>query len=175
MTNLQEVEDRYYHEVGTFIDLVCQREMSCAKIILVATKADGEQPQLPSDVLASILQRTKDQISYIFGQDSEPVVHLFDQILITSSKDASSANGQALLRHLHKVIAAMVIKVNPMSKGSIPQCWIKWLQKIRENPSVLLADLKDLQDNDGPINIPEDDVRILKELQILLESDFLPA
>ena len=170
-----EVEKYYYREVGTFIDLVCQREMSCAKIILVATKADGEQSQPSSEVVASILQRTKDHISYLFGPDSEPVVDLFDQIVITSSKDASSANGQDMLRQLHKVITAMVTKVNPMSKGAIPRCWIKWLQKLRELPSAVLTDLKDLQGNEGPVNIPEDDVTILKELQMLLESDFKPA
>ena len=165
-----EVEKYYYREVGTFIDLVCQREMSCAKTILVATKADGEQSQPSSEVVASILQRTKDHISYLFGPDSESVVHLFDQILMTSSKEASSANGRALLRQLHKVLAAMITQVKPMSKRAIPQCWIKWLQKLREHPSALLTDLKNLQDNDGPVNLPEDDIRILEQLQILLQS-----
>ena len=90
MKNPKEVEKYYYREVGTFIDLVCQREMSCAKIVLVATKADKEQLEPSSDVLTSILQRTKDHISYIFGPDSEPVVHLFDEILSTSSKIRSN-------------------------------------------------------------------------------------
>ena len=115
MTNEKDVHDRYYSEVGTFIDLVCQRNVSFAKIVLVATKADGKHGQPSNEVLALILQRAKSHISYIVGPDSEPFVALFDEILVTSSKDVSSAKGQDMLNKLHKVLAAMVTKVKPLS------------------------------------------------------------
>ena len=78
MTKLQEVQDRYYHEVGTFIDLVCQRKISCTKIILVGTKADEGKTQPTADILDAVLERVKGHLSYIFSPDSPPVVVLFD-------------------------------------------------------------------------------------------------
>ena len=168
MTNEKDVHDRYYSEVGTFIDLVCQRNVSFAKTILVATKADGKRGQPSNEVLALILQRAKSHISYIVGSDSEPFVALFDEILVTSSKDVSSAKGQDMLNKLHKVLAAMVTKVKPLSKIPIPQCWIQWLQNLREDPIVRLTDLTDLPNSNGPANIPEGDIRILEKLHGLL-------
>ena len=143
MTNLQEVEKHYYCEVGTFIDLVCQRKMSCAKIILVATKADGEQSQPSCDVLSAILQRTKDHISYLFGPASDPVCFLFDEVLITTSSKSVSRNQ---LCYLQRVLGTMVKDpmVKPLSKRDIPQCWIKWLQELRKFPSYLLPYLSQI-------------------------------
>ena len=188
MTSLQEVEKHYYRDVGTFIDLVCQRDMSCTKIILVSTKADGELSSwLPSwipvwltswlpdwltlplqpcpDVLASIIQKAKNHLSYLSYPDVQPEVFLFDKILVTSSKLASRDQ----LRMLHTVIEAMVKKVRPLSKKAIPQSWFAWLQKLRENPSVLITDLPDLIDRQGPVNLTVEEIKQLERLKDLLD------
>ena len=162
--------------------------MACAKIILVATKADGELSLwLPSwiplwlsswlptwltlplqprpDVLASILRKAKNHLSYLFGPDSEPVVFLFDEIMVTSSKIASRDQ----LHQLHTVIEAMVRGVKPLPKIPIPQCWFTWLQKLRENPSVLITDLPNLRDRQGPpVNITVGEIKQLEKLKDLL-------
>ena len=168
MTSPQEVEKDFYHEVGTFIDLVCQRQMSCAKIILVATKADGELslPQQPHpDVLASIIEKARNHLSYLYGRDSELAVHLFNEVLVTSSKIASREQ----LYRLHTVIEAMVREVKPLPKKAIPQCWYTWLQKLRKNPSVLIEDLPEhLPDRQGPVNITVDEIKQLEKLKDLL-------
>ena len=188
MKSLQEVEKHYYRDVGTFIDLVCQRDMSCTKIILVSTKADGELSSwLPSwipvwltswlpdwltlplqpcpDVLASIIQKAKNHLSYLSYPDVQPEVFLFDKILVTSSKLASRDQ----LHLLHTVIEAMVKKVRPLSKKAIPQSWFAWLQKLRENPSVLKTDLPDLIDRQGPVNLTVEEIKQLERLKDLLD------
>ena len=121
MRSAQEIEEHYYREVGTFVDLVGQREISCAKIILIATKVDGLQPP-ENKWFQSILQRTKDHISYLqmpCGSQA-PVIFLFDEVLTTSAKDVT----KKWLRHLHMVVTAMVTRVRPLPKVAIPQSWI---------------------------------------------------
>ena len=168
MASPQEVEDHYYREVGTFIDLVCQRQiqMSCAKIILVATKADGELSlPLQPDVLASIIEKARNHLSYLYSLRLEPVVFLFHEVLVTSSKIASRDQ----LYSLHTVIEAMVRGVKPLDKIPIPKCWFTWLQKLRENPSVLITDLPNLRDRQGPpVNITVGEIKQLEKLRDLL-------
>ena len=179
MKNTQEVEKFYYREVGTFIDLVCQRDLSCAKIILVATKVDG-RPWLPSwlqqthsKTFAAILQKTKDHISYLcMPQSPQTPVILFDEVLATSAKNVSTK----WLGYLHRVVTAMVTGVSSLPPKAIPQCWITWLQDLRKNPVVSIAELEDFQDTNDFVNLSDDEVEKLTFLKEQLESqeqDFL--
>ena len=171
-----EVEKYYYREVGTFIDLVCQREMSCAKIILVATKVDRSSwlpwlHQPHGRTFSAILQRTKDHISYLKlpRNPQTPVIFLFDEVLATSAQSVS----QEQIGFFHKVVSAMVTGVKPLPKVPIPQCWITWLQFLRRNPIVTIAELEPFPDSNDSLNLSDDQVEKLTFLKSLIVVSLL--
>ena len=105
-------------------------------------------------------------------QSPQTPVILFDEVLATSAKNVS----KKWLGYLHRVVTAMVTKVSSLPPKAIPQCWITWLQDLRKNPVVSIAELEDFQDTNDFVNLSDDEVEKLTFLKEQLESqeqDFL--
>ena len=71
---------------------------------------------------------------------------------------------------MYTALTALVTKVKPLPKSAIPQCWITWLQNLRKHPSVLLTDLEDPEEGDDPVNMREDDIKIVEQLQRMIQN-----
>ena len=131
----EDIDDAYYAEVGTFVDLVCQTTRLAGirpKLALVATKT--EQLGNEEDHEGSyqrILETTKDHLAYLSSQNS---VFLVDEVLRTSSAKVTSAKLKEFHRKLVTLCSHKSLRFKPVEIR--PLLWHNFLLAIQETPSI---------------------------------------
>ena len=165
LNSMEDTESKYYSQVGTYIDLLCQRQNQGLKIVLVATKVDHETDEEKNKLFSAVLQRAKGHISDLKLQDP---IFLVDEILQTSSKEVTS---QAMMELYRKVATMMASSKLPHPKKKhVPNIWYNWLEKLR---SEAMCDIKNLppipesDQNSESLGTTRDEVSKLDALQLI--------
>ena len=163
LNSLADSEAKFYSQVGTYIDLLCQKENKGLKVALVATKVDQEADEDKKKQFSAILQRAKGHISHLQMEDP---VYLVDEVLRTSAKELSTESMMELYRKMATLMASSELPHPP--KKHVPKIWFEWLENLRQELMCKISELPPLpqssEDSDSS-SITADEVSKLKALQ----------
>ena len=155
--------NKFYSQVGTYIDLLCQKENKGLKVALVATKVDQEADEDKKKQFSAILQRAKDHISHL---QMEHPVYLVNEVLRTSAKELTRDSMMELYRKMATLMASSELPHPP--KKHVPKIWFEWLENLRQKLMCKISELpplpQSLESSDSS-SVTAEEVSKLKALQ----------
>ena len=165
----KEMENEYYGNIGTFVDLVSQVSSESGlklKIALVATKSENSD-QCPES-LANLLEITRDHLTSASSQ-----VFFLNEVITTSSKEVT----RNILERVYNRVAIMCSdpKLKTTPDEIRPMSWHKFLGVVSQEPQRSLEEAKYIWQNEkmeaaDAENISPEEIDTLKKFLLLSKA-----
>ena len=176
LQKIQDLDDDYYGNVGTFADLVSQTSSKSGmklKIALVAMKSEiGEASQNFEESCAKLLDMTKDHLVKLSAD-----LFLLNEVITTSSKQVTTDILEKLRTKIATLCSDEKLKEGPEETRFRPFSWHKFLDAISQEagPYISVDRAKKLWDKEKDEvgeaqNISPEDSRCLEAFQSLVRS-----